>query len=148
MSETTARPESRPRKEFRNITVPQILFSYRLPLAGKLSILHRISGALLFLALPIFLLPIFGQSVSSPAGFEEFSRFAAHPLTKIVLLVLIWAYLRHFCAGIHYLLFDLHIGVDEKISEKRTLHTRTAGIVFAVSLILTVIFGLKLFGAF
>ncbi len=148
MSETTARPESRPRREFRNVTVPEILFAYRLPLAGKLSILHRVSGALLFLALPLFLLPLFGQSVSSPAGFEEFSRYASHPITKVVLLVLIWAYLHHFCAGIRYLLFDLHIGADVKISDKRTLHTRTAAISFSVSLVLTVIFGLKLFGAF
>lgn len=148
MSETTARPQSRPRKEFRNIGISQILFAYRLPMAGKLSILHRASGALLFLALPLFLLPIFGLSVSSPEGFAEFSRFAAHPLTKLVLLVLIWAYLHHFCAGIRYLLFDLHVGADSTLSNERTMHTRTASIAFAVSILLTIIFGFKLFGAF
>lgn len=141
MSETTARP-ARPRKEFRNITVPQILFSYRLPLAGKLSILHRVSGALLFLALPIFLLPIFETSVASPESFEQFRSFAAHPFSKLVLLVLIWAYLHHFCAGIRYLALDLHKGIDKASS------ARSAAVVFIVSLALTAVFGLKLFGAF
>lgn len=140
MSETTARP-ARPRKEFRNITVPQIL-SYRLPLAGKLSILHRVSGALLFLALPIFLLPIFENSLASPESFEQFRSFAAHPLSKLVLLVFIWAYLHHFCAGIRYLALDLHKGIDKASS------VRTAAAVFIVSLVLTAVFGLKLFGAF
>ncbi|MBU4612269.1 succinate dehydrogenase, cytochrome b556 subunit [Achromobacter sp. GG226] len=141
MSNTTATPAARPRKEFRNITVPQIL-SYRLPLAGKLSILHRVSGALLFLALPVLLLPLFQMSVSSPAGFEGFRAFAAHPISKLVLLVLIWAYLHHFCAGIRYLLLDLHMGMTKEGGK------RSAGIVFVVSLALTAVFALKLFGAF
>lgn len=142
MSDTTARPGTRPRKEFKNITIPQILFSYRLALPAKLSILHRVSGALLFLALPIFLLPIFEASVSSPESFESFRQFAAHPLSKLVLLVMIWAYLHHFCAGIRYLAFDLHKAVDKASA------ARTAGAVFIVSLALTAVFGLKLFGVF
>ncbi|GAA5235043.1 succinate dehydrogenase, cytochrome b556 subunit [Verticiella sediminum] len=142
MSETTqASQATRPRKEFRNISVPQIL-SYRLPLAGRLSILHRVSGALLFLALPIVLLPLFQLSVASPESFEQFRSFAAHPLSKLVFLVLIWAYLHHFCAGIRYLLLDLHIGMSKESGK------RSAGIVFAVSLVLTAVFALKLFGAF
>ncbi len=140
MSDTTATP-ARPRKEFRNIAITQ-LASYRLPLAGKLSILHRVSGALLFLALPILLLPLFQMSVSSPSGFEGFRAFAAHPISKLVLLVLIWAYLHHFCAGIRYLLLDLHIGMSKEGGK------RSAGVVFVVSLALTAVFALKLFGAF
>lgn len=132
---------ARQRKEFRNISVPQIL-SYRLPLAAKLSILHRISGALLFLALPVLLLPLFQMSVASAEGFEQFREFAAHPVSKLVLLVLIWAYLHHFCAGIRYLMLDLHIGMNKEAGN------RSAGIVFVVSLVLTAVFGLKLFGAF
>src|SRR5690606_23653947 len=100
-------------------------------------ILHRVSGALLFLALPIFLLPIFEASVSSPESFEQFRQFAAHPLSKLVLLVLIWAYLHHFCAGIRYLALDLHKGVDKESAK------RSAGIVLVVSLVLTAVFGLK-----
>ncbi len=141
MSETSARA-SRPRKEFRNIGLADILTRYRLPLAGRASILHRVSGALLFLALPVIILPLFAMSVASPAGFAAFAQVAGHPIVKLILLVLIWAYLHHFCAGIRYLALDLHKGVDKESAK------RSAGIVFGVSLALTVVFGLKLFGAF
>lgn len=141
MSNTSASPSTRPRKEFRNISIPQVL-SYRLPTAGKLSILHRVSGALLFLALPVLLLPLFQMSVSSPAGFEGFRAFAAHPISKLLLLVFIWAYLHHFCAGIRYLVLDLHIGMTKEGG------ARSAAIAFTVSLVLTAVFALKLFGAF
>jgi succinate dehydrogenase / fumarate reductase cytochrome b subunit len=130
----------KPRKSFRNISVPQIL-SYRLPPAGQISILHRISGALLFLALPIIILPLFAMSFVSPAGYEAISVLAGFTLVKLVLLVLIWGYLHHFCAGIRYLVLDLHVGLD-KVSAQRS-----ARIVLGVSLALTLVFGLKLFGA-
>lgn len=128
------------RKSFRNIGVSQIL-TYRLPPAGQISILHRISGALLFLALPIIILPLFAMSFVSPAGYEAISVLAGFTLVKLVLLVLIWGYLHHFCAGIRYLVLDLHIGLD-KVSAQRS-----ARIVLGVSLALTLVFGLKLFGA-
>ena len=47
-------PQKAQRPEFRNINVSD-LRNYRLPLAGKLSILHRISGLAMFLALPFVL---------------------------------------------------------------------------------------------
>ncbi|TCT03392.1 succinate dehydrogenase, cytochrome b556 subunit [Paralcaligenes ureilyticus] len=131
---------SKPRPQFRNIGISQIL-SYRLPPAGKSSIFHRVSGALLFLSLPLVILPLFALSVSSPESFASMQAYTAHPLCKLVLLVLIWGYLHHFCAGIRYLTIDLHIGVDKVSAQK------SAGIVFGVSLALTLVFGLKLFGA-
>lgn len=141
MSETSARA-SRPRKEFRNIGLADITVRFRQPIGAKASILHRVSGALLFLALPVIILPLFAMSVASPAGFAAFAQVAGHPIVKLVLLVLIWAYLHHFCAGIRYLAFDLHKGTSREAGQ------RSAGVVIGVSLALTVIFGLKLFGAF
>ncbi|WP_460873197.1 succinate dehydrogenase, cytochrome b556 subunit [Paralcaligenes ginsengisoli] len=131
---------SKPRPQFRNLSISQIL-SYRLPLAGKSSILHRASGALLFLCLPLVILPLFALSVTSPESFAAMQAWTANPLCKLVLLVLIWGYLHHFCAGIRYLTIDLHIGVDKVSAQK------SAGLVIGVSLALTVVFGLKLFGA-
>lgn len=130
---------SKSRPQYRNVTVPQIL-SYRLPLAAKASILHRISGALLFLCLPLVIVPIFGRSVASPESFAGLAEWTSNPLFKLVLLAVIWGYLHHFCAGIRYLTIDLHIGTDKVTAQK------TAAAVFAVSLALTVILGLKLFG--
>ncbi|MDS1142152.1 succinate dehydrogenase, cytochrome b556 subunit [Pusillimonas sp. SM2304] len=130
---------SKPRPQFRNLSVPQIL-SYRLPLAGKSSILHRASGALLFLCIPLVILPLFALSVTSHESFASIQAWVANPLCKLVLLALIWGYLHHFCAGIRYLVLDLHIGNDKHTAQK------TAGVVFGVSLALTLVFGLKLFG--
>ena len=132
-------PATKQRPQFRNISVPQLM-NYRLPLAAKSSILHRVSGALLFLSLPLVLLPLFELSVTSPETFASIHAWASHPLCKLVLLVLMWGFFHHFCAGIRYLTLDLHIGIDKESARK------SAGIVFGVSLALTVVFGLKLFG--
>jgi len=136
MSDSAAKP----RPQFRNISVAQIL-SYRLPLPGKVSILHRISGALLFLCLPLVILPLFAMSVVSEAGFAAMATVLANPVVKLVLLVLLWGYLHHFCAGIRYLVLDLHIGLDKDAAKK------SAGVVLGISLALTLVFGLKMFGA-
>jgi succinate dehydrogenase / fumarate reductase cytochrome b subunit len=129
----------KPRPQFRNISVVQLL-SYRLPLAGKLSILHRVSGALLFFCLPLVILPLFAASVTNQSGFDQLSGFMSHVLVKIGLLILVWGYLHHFCAGIRYLTLDLHIGIDKVSAQK------SAGVVFGVSLALTLVVALKLFG--
>mgnify|MGYP002039272738 FL=1 len=78
--------------------------------------------------------------MAAPQSFAWIASIAANPIVKLVFLVLIWGYLHHFCAGIRYLLLDLHIGID-KLSAKKS-----AGVVFGVSLALTLVFGLKLFG--
>ncbi len=130
---------TKPRPQYRNLSVPQIL-RYRLPLAGRASILHRVSGALLFLCIPLVILPLFALSVTSADSFAEMREWVANPLFKLVLLVLIWGFLHHFCAGIRYLVLDLHIGNDKHSAQK------SAGVVFGVSLGLTLVFGLKLFG--
>jgi succinate dehydrogenase, cytochrome b556 subunit len=134
---------SKARPEYRNVSVPQLLvYLKRMPLGGKASILHRVSGALLFLCLPLVIVPLFGRSVTSAETFASLTQFTSTPLFKVVLLVLIWGYLHHFCAGIRYLMLDLHVGIDKHSANK------SAGTVLAVSLALTVIFGLKLFGVF
>src|SRR5690606_41911974 len=117
------------------------LASYRVPLAGNLSILLRVSGALLFLFLPLVILPLFAASVASPESYAQVAQYAGNPLVKLILLALVWGYLHHFCAGIRYLVLDLHIGVDKVSAQK------SAGVVFGVSLALTLVFALKLFGA-
>nr|AAQ05856.1 SdhC protein [Cupriavidus necator] len=128
------------RPEYRNIGIAQIA-RYRLPWAGKVSILHRVSGALMFLLLP-FVLYLFEQSITSELSFAKFSALLSGGFVKLVLLVLIWGYLHHFCAGIRFLLLDVHVGVSKPASAKSAIG------VLVVSLLLTLIFGLKLFGLF
>ena len=105
------------------------------------SILHRISGAVLFLALP-FLLWMFDLSLISEGSFERMAMVASGWFVKLVLLVLIWGFLHHLVAGIRYLVLDLHVGLD--LPQAR----RSALAVFAISVPLTLVAALKLFGAF
>lgn len=112
------------------------LKTIRLPLPGILSIIHRVSGAGIFLLLPV-LLWLFESSLNSPETFALFKSVAANPLVKLVLFGLVWLYLHHFCAGIRYLLLDLHKGID---LESARLSSK---IVFVVSIALTLIIGAK-----
>ncbi len=134
MSQTT-----KPRR-FTNIHVLQII-RYRLPAAGMISIFHRVSGALLFLLLP-FLLFLFDKSITSEISYAFLQGYASHPLVKLVILACAWSYLHHFCAGIRHLIMDLQIGLSKEGAAK------SANIVFIVSLPLTALVALKLFGAF
>ncbi|WP_374246189.1 succinate dehydrogenase, cytochrome b556 subunit [Zoogloea sp.] len=109
----------------------------RLPLAGKVSILHRVSGAGLFLMLPV-LLALFGASVGSPESYADFAKVVGNPFVKLILSGLVWAYLHHFCAGIRFLLLDVHVGVDKESSVK------SARMVLIVSLVLTALLVTKL----
>jgi len=118
------------------------LHEIRLPLAGYASILHRVSGAGLFLMLPllIWLLQLSLGSTADSAAM--FSAVMGNVLVKLILLGLLWAFLHHFCMGIRILLIDIQIGV-----EKPQAHA-SAVAVMVVSLVLTLILGLKLMGAY
>lgn len=119
------------------LSLQAILFEIRLPLAGWVSILHRVSGVLLFFS-GIWLLFLLDRSLSAEAGFRAIQHYLSFTLVKLSLLVLVWAYCHHFCAGIRFLLLDLDKGVD-KVSARRS------GIVVLVaSLLLTAFFGAKL----
>jgi succinate dehydrogenase / fumarate reductase cytochrome b subunit len=108
-----------------------------LPLPGWVSILHRISGLLLFLAL-VWMLYLLDRSLASEEGFEAVRRYAGLLPVKLSLLVLLWAYCHHFCAGIRYLFLDLDKGVD--LATARL----TSWMVLAASLALTVWLGARL----
>ncbi|MCE9550003.1 MAG: succinate dehydrogenase, cytochrome b556 subunit [Betaproteobacteria bacterium] len=82
----------------------------KLPLPGFVSILHRVSGLLLFLALPLFL-RMLQNSLFSIETYTQLAAVLRHPLSKLFLISLLWAFLHHFCAGIRYLAIDMHIGV-------------------------------------
>ncbi|MCH2219913.1 MAG: succinate dehydrogenase, cytochrome b556 subunit [Dechloromonas sp.] len=108
------------------------LTTIRLPLPGKVSILHRISGVGLFLCFPVMLW-LFGASLGSPESFAAFKAVAGMLPVKVVLAGLLWAFVHHFCAGIRFLLLDLHVGIDKEAARQ------SAAVVFAVSIPLTLI---------
>ena len=109
----------------------------KLPLPGFVSILHRISGLLLFFALPLLLLML-QYSLRSIETYTQLMAMLAHPLVKLILLGLLWAFLHHFCAGLRYLAIDLHYVRD--LAQARN----SSWAVLAASLLLTVVIGAKL----
>ncbi|MBS1210022.1 MAG: sdhC [Proteobacteria bacterium] len=115
------------------------LIQIRLPLPGIVSILHRVSGVGLFLALGglIWLLGASLGSAEQLAAFRAVLAFSVLglPVVKLVVLGLVWAYLHHFCAGIRFLFLDMHKGIELETARK------TAVAVLAVSLSLTVVLG-------
>jgi succinate dehydrogenase / fumarate reductase cytochrome b subunit len=134
------------RPEFRNINAFTDLPTYRLPAPGWVSILHRISGVLMFVLLP-FILWIFDSSIASEISYAKFRNVFANGawgiLLKLVSLALIWAYLHHFIAGLRHVWMD----VSHKAVSKSWGGT-SAKFTLVVSLLLTVVLGAKLFGLY
>ena len=126
------RPTTKPRPVYLD------LVRIRLPLPGFVSILHRVSGALLFLAgIPLLLLGL-QSSLSSPEAFAQLEAMLSQPLVKLVLIGLIWAFLHHLCAGIRFLLLDVQLGIE--LGPAR----RSSVAVLAASLALTLMIGVRL----
>jgi succinate dehydrogenase / fumarate reductase cytochrome b subunit len=140
MSEAVREVPKKERPKFTNIHVTE-LSNYRLPLAGIVSILHRISGFLMFALLP-FVLYLLEQSLRSEISFAYYQGIVSNPLVKLVILALVWGYMQHFCAGVRHLFMDLHLGLDKDSARK------SAASVLVVSLVLTLLVALKLFGVF
>ena len=121
------------------LSLPALLFEIRLPVPGWVSILHRISGALLFFPFAAWALYMLDTSLASEEGFQKIrTHYLQLPVVKLAMLVFVWAYCHHFCAGIRYLFLDLDKGVDLRTARL------TSWIVIAVSLLLTLWLGTKL----
>ena len=121
---------------------------YRLPLAGVVSILHRVSGLLMFALLP-FVIWLFDNSLQSEISYETFtSAFLAGigflPAwgVKLVVLALIWAFLHHAISGVR------HVWMDMTHSVSLVQGRSSAIVTLASSAVLTVLLGAKLFGVY
>ena len=118
---------------------------YPLPLAGVVSILHRASGAMMFVLMP-FIIWMFDTSLSSEITYSQFVAlfiggvgFIPGWFFKLIVLALIWAYLHHFIAGVRHLWMDATHSVSKEFGHS------SAVVTLALSVVLTVILGLKLF---
>jgi succinate dehydrogenase / fumarate reductase cytochrome b subunit len=139
---------ARKRPEFRNINALTDLPTYRLPAAGVVSILHRISGFLMFLLMPLIIW-MFDSSITSEISFAQFTSafslglgFVPGWFMKLVALALIWAYLHHFIAGLRHLYMDMFHAVTKEFGKSSAIVTLT------LSLGLTAALGAKLFGLY
>ena len=139
---------ARKRPEFRNINALSDLPNYRLPAAGWVSILHRVSGALMFLLMP-FIIWMFDSSITSEISFAKFAAafnvglgFIPGWFMKLVALAIIWAYLHHFIAGIRHLYMDTFQAVTKEFGKSSAVAT------LFLSLGLTAVLAAKLFGLY
>lgn len=137
------------RPEFRNINALRDLPTYRLPAPGWVSILHRISGVLMFVLMP-FVIWLFDTSLSSELSFNRFRAafesgigFLPGWFVKLVTLGLIWSYLHHFIAGVRHLWMDVsHSAVNKQFGMRSAQTTLVLGVLG------TVVLGAKLFGLY
>lgn len=107
------------------------LFEIKLPVAGIMSILHRLSGALLFAATPL-LIYLLDLSLSGEAGFAAAHALIDGWLFGLLVFVLIWSLLHHLLAGIRFLLIDADIGVDKPLFRQTALAVLIAAPVLAL----------------
>ncbi len=113
------------------------LHKINLPLPALVSFLHRVSGFLLFLSLPL-LLWLLQASLRSIETYTQLLEVISHPLSKLALLGVLWALLHHLCAGIRFLALDLDIGTN--LPQARA----SSKWVLGVSLLLTILAGVRL----
>lgn len=110
-----------------------------LPMSGWVSLLHRVSGVLLFTALPLGVTAL-SVSLADEGGFQRAAGWLGHPLGKLALLTWTWAFAHHFCAGLRHLALDVHWGASLP-------HTRSSSIaVLVVSGVVTLAAAWSLFG--
>lgn len=120
------------------LSLRALLFEIRQPVPAWVSILHRISGALLVFPFAAWLLYLLGASLESAARFQAIFEYLELPLVKLGMLLFIWAFSHHLCAGIRFLVLDLNRGIE--LAPAR----RSAVAVLVASLALTAFFGAKL----
>jgi succinate dehydrogenase / fumarate reductase cytochrome b subunit len=110
------------------------IWRIRLPLPGVVSILHRVSGVLMVLAIPVGAM-LLHQALSGPEGFAASVAFLGHPLVRLGLLGLLWGLLHHLFAGLRFLVLDLGIGVDRGPARQSAWTALIAGIVATLAIL-------------
>ena len=113
------------------------LLVIKLPLPGILSILHRVSGVILLGSLP-FALAALEWSLGSEKEYEQIASCLSHPFIKLFVWGVAWALFHHLCAGIRFLLLDIHIGIELPAARFSSV------VAFVASIFLTLIFGVWL----
>ena len=109
------------------------LTKIRLPVAGLMSIGHRISGVVMVLGIPA-LVYFLDKSVSSPEGFAAVQETVSGLPFKVLLFLALWALMHHFLAGIRYLLLDVDVGVDKPVYQQTAIAVLVAAPLLALPL--------------
>ena len=110
------------------------LMQIRLPVTAIASILHRLSGVLLFLALPLIVYAL-QQSLHSPDSFDALmGQLGAFPV-KVILAILSWSLLHHLLAGLRFLLLDVDIGIQRQQARKSAWWVNMLAVIAAIAIV-------------
>ncbi|MCG7990013.1 MAG: succinate dehydrogenase, cytochrome b556 subunit [Candidatus Thiodiazotropha lotti] len=120
--------DTKPRPVFLN------LFKIRLPMAGIMSIIHRATGVVMVLSIPL-LIYLFDLSLSGVDGFAAAKAILGMGLVKLILFLMLWALMHHLLAGIRYFLIDIDIGVEKPLFRQTALAVTVAAPVVALILL-------------
>ena len=110
------------------------LFTMKFPLPAIASLLHRISGFILFFLIPIFLF-LLQKSLSTSQGFSDVCAIFENPILKFIVWAFLAALIYHLFAGVRHLLMDM--GIGETLAGGR----RSALLVFILAIIVIVLMG-------
>jgi succinate dehydrogenase / fumarate reductase, cytochrome b subunit len=111
------------------------LLRIKQPAPAMVSLLHRLTGALLFFpGIPAFLCGL-EMALSSPEKYARLQAILTSPLAKVGLLLSLWFFVHHFCAGIRFVALDLHYGIE--LEQARL----TSKVVLVAGVIITVLIG-------
>jgi succinate dehydrogenase / fumarate reductase cytochrome b subunit len=120
--------DTKPRPVFLN------LIKIRLPIAGIMSIIHRGTGVIMVMAIPLMIY-LFELSLSGADGFTQVKALLSLGVIKLLLFLFLWALTHHLLAGIRYLLIDIDIGVDKPLFRQTAWVVTLAAPVLALMLL-------------
>lgn len=107
------------------------------PITAIASIIHRITGVLLFVGIG-YLLWLLSIALSSPEGFFDARAILGQPLPKLALIGVVGLLIYHLVAGVKHMIMDFHIGDTFEAASS------AAYVVFAISIVLTGLVGIWL----
>lgn len=113
------------------------LFTIRFPIPAIVSILHRISGVILFLLIP-FIIWGLNLSLSSGQDYDDLHQFLTTPIMKFIIWGSLSAFIYHLVAGIRHILMDM--GIGEELKSGRL----SSQITIIISVILIILAGIWL----
>lgn len=111
------------------------LFKLRLPIPGVVSFLHRVSGVLLVLFIPVSILAL-ERSLSGPSGYAQVQGWLGHPPGVLLALLFLWSLLHHLLAGIRFLLLDLDVAIEARPARVTAWVVLVAAVLLAAALAL------------
>lgn len=113
------------------------LMKYKFPATAIASILHRISGVLLFLMIPSLICAL-DESLKNQQSFLMVAEYFQSPLWRFLLWLFFSSLFYHVLAGIKHLFMDM--GFFETMRSGRV----ASSLVIVISLVAAVLLGIEL----